>query len=484
MQEAYNFYLNELKKKKFTKLDFVNYEVRFEHNNLYLDKVCTALYKEYFSNTRDTKTNPLVDREFYDFLISIDDQTKFPVYIRKLYEMMPEIFIRLNKVVNYDNIIAFIKNDSFPYNGIVNLETIMQLRNNSIKRGYEIQYENNPIKANAELPHYPAVISFCKKGGTAKSRKFKKRKISFKSDRVEIIKNFTRICIPSMCKSETLPNLSAIKERYTEIWVPSAYCKDRLQKKSSKRKIKIVPYPVIKPKYKILNIDLPKNQCIIMLRHDFNLDFVNQNPLASLSAFQEAFSGKDDVRLICFLINVNKQSEDYKTLVTAFSNEKNAIIVEGKIDDNYYSYLHHAHCFISLHQETMFGYPLAEAMSIGKYVLATNNGGNTEYMNSDNSFLIDLTSERDLTFEAAKVLKSIYNDSNMLNTKSKQARLHIQKHLSPSSVGFIMQKRLEKKPSLLLRLYMKFKRIKQKKKNMKSIMNLLLKNADRPAVLE
>jgi glycosyltransferase involved in cell wall biosynthesis len=221
-----------------------------------------------------------------------------------------------------------------------------------------------------------------------------------------------------------------------------------------------------------------------MLRHDFNLDFAIQNPLVTLSAFQEAFGQKNDVRLVCFLINVNKQSEDYKALVAAFSNEKNAIIVEGAIDDNYYSYLHHAHCFISLHQETMFGYPLAEAMSLGKYVVATNNGGNTEYMNHDNSFLVDLTSEKELPFEAAKILKSIYNDSNMLNTKSKQARLHIQKHFSPSSVGFIMQKRLEKKLSLLVCLCMKFKRAKQKRKNMKSIINLLLKNAYRPAVLE
>jgi glycosyltransferase involved in cell wall biosynthesis len=478
MQEAYDFYLQELEKRRFTKLDFVNYEARFEQDNLFLDKVCIFLYKDYISTTKDTRSNPLADRGFYDFLHSKDEEAGIPLYIRKLYEILPDIFVPLKKkVTGFDSAIAFIKNNSFLYNGVVSLETIVQLRNNSIKRGYEIQYENNPIKANSESPHYPAVISFCKKGGTTKSRKFKKRKISFKSDRVEIIKNFTRICIPSMGKSETLPNLSAIKERYTEIWVPSAYCKNKLQQKGSTQKIKIVPYPVIKPKYKILNIDLPKNQCIIMLRHDFNLDFVNQNPLASLSAFQEAFSGKDDVRLVCFLINVNKQSEDYKTLVTAFSNEKNAIIVEGAIDDNYYSYLHHAHCFISLHQETMFGYPLAEAMSIGKYVLATNNGGNTEYMNPDNSFLIDLTSERDLPFEAAKVLKSIYNDSNMLNTKSKQARLHIQKYLSPSSVGFIMQKCFTKKPSLLARLRMRIKRSR-------NIILILLKNVDRPAVLE
>ena len=482
MKEAYEFYLKELKKRRFTKLDFVNYEARFNQDNLFLDKVCIFLYKDYINTTKDTKSNPLLDRGFYDFLHSKDEKSGIPVYVRKLYEILPDIFVKLKKkVVSFDSAIAFIKNNSFSFNGVVSLETIVQLRNSSIKYNYEIQYENNPIRASVDLPHYSAVLSFCKKGANGKRQKFWQRKVTFKSDRVEIIKNFTRVCIPNMGKSEALPNLSAIKERYTEIWVPSAYCKDRLQKKGSKRKIKIVPYPVIKPKYKILNIDLPSNQCIIMLRHDFNLDFAIQNPLASLSAFQEAFGQKNDVRLVCFLINVNKQSEDYKALIAAFDNEKNAIIVEGEIDDNYYSYLHHAHCFISLHQETMFGYPLAEAMSLGKYVVATNNGGNTEYMNHDNSFLVDITSEKELPFEAAKILKSIYNEGNMLNTKSKQARLYIQKHFSPSSVGFIMQERLEKKSSSLFVL---LRRMAQKKRNMKFVTKILLKNVYCPAYLE
>ncbi len=507
MKEAYNFYLNELQKRRFTKLEFVNYEVRFKQDNLYLDKVCIFLYKDYVNNTKDTKSNPLVDRGFYNFLHSIDMETGLPIYIRKLYDILPDIFVRSkNEIIDYDSLITFIKNN-FTYNGVVSLETMVQLRNDSIGLDYEIQHTNfdeidhDPIKTDSpprytlstqvqNSPHYPAILSFSNGANPiSQTTIHRPRKIILKSDRIEIISGAIRVCVPHIDKSEILPNLSDMKaQNYTEIWVPSAYCKEKLRKsarKGSKPKIKIVPYPVLKPHYKILTTDLPSNKLVVMLCHDFNLDFATQNPLASLKAFQGTFGQKSDMLLVCFLVNVNKNSEDYKGLVKTFSDEKNAIIVEGTPDnDLYYSYLHYAHCFISLHQETIFGYALAEAMSLGKYVIATNKGGNVEYMNSDNSFLINSTSPKECISEATKMLISIYNDTDVLNAKSKQARLHIQKHLSPNSVGLIMQKRLERKPSLFVRLRASLNRRKLRKIKMRSIISILLKNVNRPAILE
>lgn len=46
-------------------------------------------------------------------------------------------------------------------------------------------------------------------------------------------------------------------------------------------------------------------------------------------------------------------------------------------------------CFVSLHRSEGFGRGLAEAMFLGKPVIATGYSGNLDFMNTNNSFLID-----------------------------------------------------------------------------------------------
>lgn len=534
LKEARRFYLDQLQKRKFMKLGLVNYEVKFKPANLFLDKVCTFLYKDYINSTKDTKSNPLIDPGFYNFLHGIDNETKFPIYIRKLYEILADIFIGYlgtQRAINYDNLIAWIK-DSFPYDGVVSLETMVQLRNDSINVGPETKHTDNLAETtsqnrNDEQPYYPAILSFDdRRPHAANGDSSSVQEIMVQSDRIEIISGDIRICIPHIDETGTLLNLPNINAQdYTEIWVPSAYCEKKLRSVHGLSNLTVIPYPVIKPKYEVQKTGLPGNKFIVMLHHDFNQDFATQNPLASLSAFSEAFGQRNDALLVCFLTNV-RQSKDYENLIAAFGDEKSAKIVEGTLDDGlYYSYLHYAHCLISLHRETAFGYALAEAMSLGKYVIATDNGGNTEYMNADNSFLVESPSSKNFVTKAAKILDSIYDDANVLNTKSKKAKLSIQKHLSPNSVGFLMQKRLERlrnpgdsgivkskppvykqllrraygllkphlrKVPLFVRLYVKLRTIRARyyftvtsdRDQIAAIMTILLKNVNRPGILE
>src|SRR4029077_21261732 len=50
-----------------------------------------------------------------------------------------------------------------------------------------------------------------------------------------------------------------------------------------------------------------------------------------------------------------------------------------------------ADCYISLHRSEGLGLGMAHAMYLGKPVIATNYSGNLEFMNSDNSLLVDCT---------------------------------------------------------------------------------------------
>ena len=46
-------------------------------------------------------------------------------------------------------------------------------------------------------------------------------------------------------------------------------------------------------------------------------------------------------------------------------------------------------CYVSLHRSEGFGLTMAEAMAIGKPVIATGYSGNVDFMNSGNSHLIE-----------------------------------------------------------------------------------------------
>ena len=46
-------------------------------------------------------------------------------------------------------------------------------------------------------------------------------------------------------------------------------------------------------------------------------------------------------------------------------------------------------CYVSLHRAEGFGLTMAEAMAIGKPVIATGYSGNVDFMNAENSYLVD-----------------------------------------------------------------------------------------------
>ena len=46
-------------------------------------------------------------------------------------------------------------------------------------------------------------------------------------------------------------------------------------------------------------------------------------------------------------------------------------------------------CYVSLHRSEGFGLTMAEAMAIGKPVIGTGYSGNVDFMNAENSYLVD-----------------------------------------------------------------------------------------------
>ena len=52
------------------------------------------------------------------------------------------------------------------------------------------------------------------------------------------------------------------------------------------------------------------------------------------------------------------------------------------------SMINQSHCYVSLHRAEGLGFGMAEAMFLGKPVIATNYSGNLEFMSKNNSLLV------------------------------------------------------------------------------------------------
>ena len=101
--------------------------------------------------------------------------------------------------------------------------------------------------------------------------------------------------------------------------------------------------------------------------------------------------------------------------------------------------MNQADCYISLHRSEGFGLTMAEAMALGKPVIATGYSGNLDYMSSNNSFLVkykivkqeddlgvlpkdNYWSEPDID-HAAEMMNFVFNNQEYAKKIGEQAKL-------------------------------------------------------------
>lgn len=165
-----------------------------------------------------------------------------------------------------------------------------------------------------------------------------------------------------------------------EIWTGSNFNLNAFSQQSKIPCVKISPpiefnIPEQKSEFYV------KDKFNILMIYDKNSVADRKNPLGTIKAFMLGLSNYQDTVL---LIKTNDESLNEFAI-------KNKIIIINKIlsREEIYKLQNSADCYISLHRSEGFGLNIAESMFLGKPTIATNWSGNTDYMNEDNSFLIN-----------------------------------------------------------------------------------------------
>ena len=177
-----------------------------------------------------------------------------------------------------------------------------------------------------------------------------------------------------------------------EIWVATEFIA-RAMRKSGKKVVKI-PFPLefelppehMNKKYFGLNPD----EFTFIFSFDFNSVPERKNPQATVKAFKKAFpDGDRSARLILKTMNGNHYSKFREYLYQLIDGDPRIEVRDEHLtQDEMRGLIRSADCYISLHRAEGLGLGIAEAMYMGKPVIATGYSGNTEFMNEQNSVLV------------------------------------------------------------------------------------------------
>uniref|UniRef100_A0A7C4M0Z5 Glycosyltransferase n=1 Tax=candidate division CPR3 bacterium TaxID=2268181 RepID=A0A7C4M0Z5_UNCC3 len=192
-----------------------------------------------------------------------------------------------------------------------------------------------------------------------------------------------------------------IEENFNEIWVPSKFMENSLRKNCSKP-IFNIPHPVNVTFSSFLgrpHFGLPESSFLFLFMFDFRSYISRKNPLGFIEAFERACSVRPfaDMRAVVKVSGIEslgqiglRQLEDFQKRLSDSSASDKIILLKGSFTENEVKNLiRNCDCFVSLHRSEGFGLAIAEAMYLGKPVIATKYSGNLEFMREENSFLVD-----------------------------------------------------------------------------------------------
>lgn len=246
-----------------------------------------------------------------------------------------------------------------------------------------------------------------------------------------------------------------------EIWTPSEFISRAIRKKTNLPVITI-PYAVsvnydasIQRNY----FGLPEHTFLFFMAFDNSSIAERKNPAGAIRAFQKAFAPKDhSVGLAVKAVHLTQtELKQLKKLCGTYENIYFLTKTLEKIKFN--SLLHCCDAVLSLHRAEGFGLVLAEAMYLGKPVIATNWSANTEFMNQESACMIDyqlitLTkdygpfqkgqhwADPDLN-QAAEVMKQLKNDKQFYQMKSRSGQKAIQSRLCPEHISELLKQRFD-----------------------------------------
>ena len=194
-----------------------------------------------------------------------------------------------------------------------------------------------------------------------------------------------------------------------EIWVPSSFTRDSIAAATTKP-VHVVPHPLppmpVTPNMRA-RLGLPEDALIVLNVVHLGSAFARKNPLAAIAAFRRAFGDAEDRVLVIKLVTGGATQWAERALRDAIAGADNIRLVETMLPEaDMLGLMAASDIVISLHRSEGFGLVPAQAMALGKPVIATGWSGNLEFMTERNSALVGYSLIRSMIRKAPSAARA------------------------------------------------------------------------------
>ncbi|MGO9248180.1 MAG: glycosyltransferase, partial [Solirubrobacteraceae bacterium] len=254
---------------------------------------------------------------------------------------------------------------------------------------------------------------------------------------------------------------TAAFDHVDELWLPTEHIVRAVGPLASVPVTKItlpVEIPPIVPRARA-ELDLPEG-FLFLFSFDHHSVFERKNPLAVIDAYTQAFEPDSGAVLVIKSINAASAPKDHERLLAAARERSDVHVIDGYLSpESKNSMVAACDCYVSLHRAEGFGLTMAEAMYLGKPVIATGYSGNLDFMTAENSLLVDHRmvpigpdtapypvegrwAEPDVA-HASRQMRRVFDDREQAAERGRRAAEDIRRTHSAAVAGEIMARRLD-----------------------------------------
>lgn len=175
-----------------------------------------------------------------------------------------------------------------------------------------------------------------------------------------------------------------------ELWLSSTYTRDAFAA-SSPVPTFLAPMAVSVDRLTPVprsRFGLPEDRFLFLYVFDWNSYPARKNPMAAIDAFRRAFpTGREPVGLVLKTMNARPEEPRWQLLLAAAAADRRVAVLAETLDRGEALGLFVAcDAYVSPHRAEGFGRTLAEAMLLGRPVIATAHSGNADFLTPDTGF--------------------------------------------------------------------------------------------------